>query len=161
MHIAQGKYFIDGIDLWTNFRIIVRKGSNDAFLKQPKKKDSLTHDWQDTNGLDVDLSKIFFEKREITLKLAMVSETETEFWRQHIAFFSMLSQPGLRRLTVKELDYDYFVYYSDCTSFDKIRSLRSTGKNMFLFSLILIEPNPTIVSDITYLAVEDGRFIVT
>lgn len=161
MHIAAGKYFIDGLDLWTKFGVIVRKGSNDGFLKQPKKKESLSHDWQDSNGLDVDLTKIYFEKRDVTLNMAMVADSENDFWRKHIAFFSMLSQPGLRRLTVKELDSDFFVYYNDCTTFSKAKSVRTTEKNLFLFSLVLTEPNPNLLTTTTYLADDEGRFIVT
>lgn len=160
MHIAAGRFFIDGNDLWTNFGIVARSGSTDGFLKQPKKKESLTHDWQDTNGIDVDLSKIYLDKRDIPLKLAMVANTEEDFWRQHTQFFAMWTQPGLRRLTVRELDRDFYVYYNDTTDYSKLKNLKAIGKLFFLFTLVITEPKPSI-NEVFFLADEDGVFIIT
>ncbi len=62
----SNRYYIDGIDLWTTFRIGVEKGSDD-FLKIPQRKESTTHDWQDEDGIDIDLTRNFYKHEHFYL----------------------------------------------------------------------------------------------
>jgi hypothetical protein len=161
MHVAQGKYFMDGADLWTAFGVLFGQGAIDAFLKQPKRKPSLTHDWQDSNGIDVDLSKVFFEKRDLSIRMGMIVNSEADFFIKYAAFFAFLAQPGLRRLTVRQLKRDFFVYYADCTDFNANGQVAGTNKKLCTFTLTLTEPAPTIQTTQHFIIDENGRFIIT
>lgn len=161
MHIGQGKLFVDGTDLWTNFGVIGRKGYLDIFLKMPKRKESLTHDWLDTNGIDVDLSKIFLDKRDLPLKMVMVGNNEEDFWAKHGQFQALWTQPGLRRLTVRQFNRDFYVHYQDMPEASKSGNLKNnSGKIFFFFTLLLSEPKPSI-EEVYFLADDDGVFIIT
>ncbi len=83
----SGYYFIDGVDVWANYALVIQKGSAD-FLRYPAKKESITHDWPDRNGLDVDLSKIYFKEKTGTLECMIITYTEAEFWLKHNLFNS-------------------------------------------------------------------------
>jgi len=157
---ATGRHFLDGMDLWTSFGIFVESGSDD-FLKFPDRKDSISHDWQDSNGLDVDLSRVYFKDRDITLKMAIIVGSEEEFWTKRKAFLAQWAQPGTRRLTVGEFQQTFYVYYKSCGSFSRFTRIMNATKIMCKFSIIVTEPEPTFDNNDVFLVDEDGRFIVS
>lgn len=64
----KNSYFLDGYSLFQYFGVGVQSGSSDL-LKFPDRKDSTTHDWQDENGIDIDLSRVFMASREATFNM--------------------------------------------------------------------------------------------
>jgi hypothetical protein len=159
----SGYYFIDGKDLWTAYSVFVESGSDD-FLKYPAKKESITHDWMDTNGIDVDLSRQFFDAREITLRCAIVVTSTSEFWQKYNGLIADLTQPGTRRFSIGEFgSRSYYLHYKECNSFDRFTRVKdgTTNKIAMKFTLVLVEPNPTLDNGDVFLWDEDGRFIVT
>lgn len=156
----SGHYFIDGIDLW-NFKIFVASGSED-FLRYPAKKDSITHDWPDQNGIDVDLFKNFLKEREITLQCAIVTTTEAEFWDNYYGFLKLMTKPGRRRIEITEFsNQQFFVYYKDCAVFERFTRIKQTNLVACKFSLLLVENEPSVQNGKVFLIDEQGRFIVT
>lgn len=158
---AQGLYFLDGFDLWTTFGIAVQKGSAD-FLKMPPKKQSTEHDWPDANGIDVDLSAMYFSQREGTLTLLMVAESEQEWWDRYELFKSLLSQPGLRRLSITAHGQrSYYVFYKETSSWSQVKPLQnSSGKVMQQFSITIVEPEPQPSNLNLFLTTEDGKLLI-
>ncbi len=161
---VSGYYFIDGIDLWTTFGLVVEEGSADMLQYAPK-KESIKHDWMDSNGVEVDLSRIFFGPREIILKCAILCESEEEFWEKHDDFISHLIQPGKRRLSIKAHgERSYYVYYKECNNYTQVKALQGidTPKKVAArFSLVLEEPEPQVDASHTFLITEEGHFIIT
>lgn len=157
---ATGRHFLDGMDLWTTFGMLVESGSDD-FLKYPDRKDSITHDWQDSNGLDVDLSRPLFKDRDITLKMAIIVSSEEEFWTKRNAFLAQWAQPGTHRLTVGEFQQTFYVYYKSCASFSRFTRILDATKIACKFTLVVSEPAPTFDNNDVFLVDEDGRFIVS
>ncbi len=70
-----GQYYLNGKDLFLTFGVVLQKGSTNDFLRYPEKKDSIEHDWQDSNGIDVDLSRIFLKNKEVEMKLLMIGSS--------------------------------------------------------------------------------------
>jgi hypothetical protein len=165
---ATGLHWIDGKDLWTVFGIFVESGSDD-FLKVPPRKPSIEHDWMDTDGKDVDLSRIFFQDRDITLKCALVATNEADFWAKRAAFIAELRQPGTKRFEVNEFEnQSFFVYYKEMTGltrFTRIRDLDGvTPLVACKFTIVLTENLPadaSIGNSNVYIVDEDGRFLIT
>lgn len=158
---AAGYYFIDGKDLWTIFGMFVEDGTDD-FLKYPAKKESITHDWRDSNGLDVDTSRPFFTERQITLRIGMVVESENDFWLKYNAFLNQMMLPGLRRFEPTELGFrSFYCFYKECTSFTRFTRLKGTTKIGIKFTLSIVESEPSLENDTVFIVDEDGRFIVT
>ena len=157
----SGKYYIDGKDLWTVFNMFVEEGTDD-FLRYPAKKDSITHDWQDSNGIDVDLTRVFFTERSITLRLGMIVSNEADFWSKYNQFLMQMALPGLRRIEPKSLgERSFYCFYKECTDFMWVTRIKNVNKIGIKFTLNMVEPNPEIANDTVFIVDEDGRFLVT
>ena len=161
---VSNRVFIDGFDLWVAFNMIVESGSAD-FLKYAPKKDSIQHDWIDTNGIDVDLSRYVFKERTGTLRCAIITSSEADFFAKHDSFIATLTQPGSRRLQfASHGDRQYNVFYKECNSYDQVKALRGDPTNDLIahrFNLVLTEAQPGVDSDLIYIVDDEGRFIVT
>lgn len=161
--IARNLYFLDGMDVVTTFGLLVKKGSAD-FLRFPKKKASIEHDWINVSGIDVDLSQIFFEANEGTLECAMIADTEADFLTKHDRLFALFGQPGLRRLTITAHGgRSYFVHYVSCTNYVQVKAMRGIPANQVIhsFNLTLREPMPQLAPVETYIGTEDNAFLIT
>lgn len=155
------QYLLDGIDLWTNFGITIEKGGLDDLLKIPKRKASIEHDWMDEDGLDIDLSRTFFEAKDSVLKCIIIAGTEADFWLHYNQFVSLLRKPGTRRFSVNVFGLDYYIYYKDCTIYQKLTPFKQTGKLICKFSITVSESVPGFQDTPTYLVDESNNFIIT
>lgn len=159
----SGKWFIDGIDLYTTFKIFIEEGSAD-FLRYPPKKQSIEHDWGDANGRDIDLSRIFFDQREGTLNMAIITTSREDFFQKHDQFLSHMTQPGTRRLTLASHgERSYFIYYKECNNYKPVKSLKVEEETLvaYRFSMVVVEPEPVIDSSHVFLVDGEGNFIIT
>jgi hypothetical protein len=163
MNIPSGLYYMDGVDLGTNFSMIIEDGSAD-FLRFAPKKESITHDWGDANGIDVDLSRVFFKERSGTLNCAIITTSEVDFWPKYRAFISLLTQPGLRRLQLTAHgQQSYYIYYQECTSYKQVKSLKGDSANPLIahkFSILVVEPNPKIDASNKFIVTANGKFLI-
>jgi len=154
-------YFLDGRDLWDTFNIGVESGSDD-FLKIPERKDSITHNWLDEDGTDVDLSRTFFKSREVNLHCFSQNANREKFWENYNSLITLFRKPGSRRLTITRHNKDYFVYYKDNNAYQSFRfTVMPSGSILTKFTLTLAEPKPTFEYQPTFLTDEAGRFIIT
>ena len=159
----SGRWYIDGIDLYTTFSMFIEEGSAD-FLRYPPKKSSIEHDWQDSHGREVDLSQVFFDQREGTLSLAIIATNRDDFFDKHEKFISHLTQPELRRLTLTSHgERSYYVYYKECNNYKPEKALTGemTGLFAYRFSVVLVEPEPVVDNSHVFLVDEEGRFLIT
>jgi hypothetical protein len=156
----SGLYQIDGMDLWDTFGIGVESGSDD-FLKIPERKDSITHDWLDEDGLEVDLSRTFFKARDVVLKCWATADTKESFFTRYYQLITVFRKPGLRRLSVARHQKDYFVFYKDNNAMQSFNfTVLSSGKVFTKFSLTVNETKPSFQAVQTFLVDEQNRFII-
>jgi hypothetical protein len=163
MATPDKKYFIDGIDLWIAFGMIVEGGSDDL-LKFPERKDSISHDWQDANGIDIDLSRVFFKARDFSLRMSIIAASPADFWEKYNYFLAQMAQPGVRRLTIGEFDRSFYVYYRKCSAFTRFTKLKNEAGQKLIgckFTVDFTEKEPTLNNLDTYIIDEAGRFIIT
>jgi hypothetical protein len=160
MSAASARYYINGKDLYDVFGIIPGPGSSNGFLQFPKKKDGITHDWLDANGTDNDLTRIYFEEKEITLNCALIADTTDQFWIRYNGFFAEIGQPGTQRLTITELDRSFFIFHRDCNGFTRFTRLKS-GKIACKFNWVVVEQEPQLNPKTIILSDEQGRLICT
>jgi len=91
-------------DFKTTFGTIVELGGTDAFIQFPDKKDSLSHNFPERNGIDKDLTNPKFNARKfklmcvLTAKGADEAATKAEFWRLWDGMFTELSGSGVHEL---------------------------------------------------------------
>lgn len=157
-------FFIDGIDLWSNYKMFFEKGGTDL-LRYPPKKASTEHDWLDEDGLDVDLDRYFFAARDTSFKCAIIAESEEEFFTKRDAFIYMLTRPGIRRLSITSHGArSYFVYYKDCTNAEKVKGVKGLSTPhmvAYYFTLLLSEPRPQLNTADIPLVDDSGNCILT
>ncbi|GAA0561515.1 hypothetical protein [Chitinophaga japonensis] len=163
MAYPTGQYYMDGADLWLVYGITISAGSDDL-LKPPARKDSISHDWEDENGIDIDLSRVYLQSREVTLQCNLLADSEVDFWNKYNSFFAMLIKPDLRRLEVSELSKSFYVYYKEFPSFTRYTRIKkgpNAGKIAAQFQVTLVEAEPQIDSSNVYVIDEMNRFIIT
>ena len=157
-------YQIDGIDLWTYYGITLEKGSLDDFLKYARRKESITHNWKDEDGLDTDLSRVFLDAREISVNCFIIADNESDFWLHYNQFLTLLRKPGTRRFSVVVFNQDYNLYYKECNIYQKLTAFRNRAGEMKLFCrfrLTMVEQKPEFSNEPTYIIDEAGRFLIT
>lgn len=163
MQNLSGKWFIDGIDLYTTFNLFIEDGSAD-FLKFPPKKSGIEHDWQDANGREHDLSRVFFDQREGVLNMAIIATDSEDFFAKQALFLSQMIQPGTRRLVLSSHgERSYYVFYKECNNYRPVKPLTGadTGLFAYRFSMVIVEPEPQIDASHRFLVDEEGHFIIT
>lgn len=158
-----GLYYIDGMDLWTVFGMFVEKGTDD-FLKFAARKESISHDWINENGIDVDDSRVFLKDRDITLHVAFIVDGPEQFWTKYNAFLAQMMLPGKRRIEPKGLgDVQYFCHYKESGSAVRFtKYLPDAAKIAVKFTITFTEVNPADnITQVVFIVDEDGRFLVT
>jgi len=138
-------YFkIDGLDFWDEYGVFVEGGTDD-FLVFPERKESIIHDWNDEDGIDIDTSTPYFKEREFTLKCALIADNEADFWAKYEAFINKWMEPGARQLEVVELSKEFFVIYQKCTQFTRFTRLKTANRIACKFTIQIMEPQPLSV----------------
>ena len=164
MSLPAGKYIIDGRDFWTIYSILVESGS-DGFLRYPSKKDSIQKDWSDADGIDIDLSGVYFNAREISLKCAIIANDEADFWLKYEAFIVQWKQPGIHRIEVGEFGLrSFYCYYKDTSSFERFTPVQDGNGQLKIackFTLNIIEAEPKLNNNNVFIITQDGRFLIT
>lgn len=160
----QGHWYIDGIDIYLAYGLIIEKGSADL-LRIPPRKESIVHDWLDKSGKEYDTDYFFFDERQTTLNVGILADTEAQFWDNYEKLVAHLSKPGLRRLEMKaHPGKQYYFLYKECGGITQVVAL--TGRNEGMvgqkFTLTIVEPNPSPAEAKTQaISDETGRIIIT
>jgi hypothetical protein len=162
MNGPKGMWYIDGIDIWLNFAVAISNGLA-KFLPLTRRKDSISHDWPAQHGLDVDVSKHFFSERTVTMNCFLITETESEFWTKRNAFIQQLAKPGFRRLTVTAHGgRSYFVIFQEVSEYVQRKNLKNIPANKVVheFSITVMEPSPQLDYTDTFIASDNGEFLI-
>lgn len=164
---ALGLYAMDGEDLYGSYGFIVKKEEGkgkDPFLKfWDSKPIAGQKDWADQDGIEVDLSRRFFQAKEILLSGTMVASGEDDFWEKHEAFYAALSAPGIRRMYVGQLKRSFYIFYDSCTDFGTLTPIIAEDgqKVACKYTLKFIEPSPSFFKKFAFLTDKDGNYLVT
>jgi hypothetical protein len=164
----KGRYFLNSKDFWTIYSVIVESGSSD-FLKEPPAKESITRNWSDANGLDIDVSKNQFRNaREITLNCSIFGDSEDDFWLKYNAFLAEWRKPGFKRIQIAELGLrSYYCLLKNCTVFNRFTRIRLDEIGVYdmkvacKFTLDIIEPDPNLGTGDVFIVNEAGKFLIT
>ncbi len=159
METQANRYYLDGADMWLTYGLGVESGSDD-FLKLPKRKESITRNWLDENGIDVDTSRVFLEAKEIELQCHIIAANEADFWQKYNRLLAVLSLPGQRRMTVAEFGQDFFLIYQSCSVYKRFTRLKQASVVACKLTLKFLEMFP-VNNPQLYIVDEENRFIVT
>lgn len=152
-------YKLNDNDLLELYGITVNDGSS-SFLAFPKRKDSLKNNWQDENGIDIDLISPKFEAREFVIKCTLEASTQIDFWNKYNGLFTELSISGTHELFVPDLDKIYTVFYVEQQNVKKVTRINSEYPVGVQFDLVFGEVDPTVNIEAVYLVDSSDRFLI-
>ena len=133
--MREGKLFIKAKD---------RGGTYDnlsALLTPPPAKRHTTVDYRERDGEEADVSDVRFEARDISLRLAMITDNEQEFRTKYKGFIEIL-RSGLLNVRVSEIGKTYKLYYLSCPGTVMKTRLRTTGRLAAIWTVKFREPKP-------------------
>ena len=141
---------LTNIDIEAAFGIRITKDSYSKLFAFPKRKEPPHNDWQDEDGIDVDLSEVVFEPRNITLSFAAGKNADLD------GFFELLMSPGYKIFVFNFFQMELKLRY-------KAEQERKIYKAGDTFAVQFIDDFPLQMMEIdeVYLASEDGYFIIT
>ncbi len=129
-------------ELKSTYGLVILTG-RERLLSYPERKEPLNFDWQDQNGVDYYLSKVFFKDSEVTLQCAIMANDNVDFWVKYNAFFKEVSKPNWQQLFIDDHDMNYQVFYKSGNNFKhSLKRLKNVVKVFVKFDLtIQVKPN--------------------
>src|ERR1035437_8452547 len=137
-----GEVIIDTIDIWTTYGAFMLKGSYDSFMKPAKRKVSLSNNWPEQNGLDIDLTDPKYEAKEVEPSFILSASSETEWWTRYNAFFALLKLAGERSFYVRELNKTFLIYYIETPTYVQLTKIKSVNQVVAQFTIKFGIANP-------------------
>ena len=110
-----GECIIDGTDIATLGMFIERGGSNDL-LAFPERRRPDQNNWAEEDGLDVDLTDIFFDAKKVVINYVMLADDYPIFQQRIKAFEALHTLPGERQIFIREFATTFilrFVAFQD------------------------------------------------
>jgi len=155
---------INNKDFKTVFSTIVLAGGLDDFFAWPKRKESLSHNFPEVNGLDVDLTQPRFEARQFKLSCVLEAHGDTEdlakanFWNLWNGLFTEISATGVHDLYLGSLNKSFSVYYINQQNVSK---MSYEGKRIVVsFDLIFGETDPNSNIPKVFLVDHNDRYLI-
>lgn len=96
----KGAFYIDGIDIYARFGVVITSGGYNDLLCFPALKDPDANDWPDEDGIEVDLSAPVLDAKEVTVSFATDRLDAGDF-------IYFISQPGYHILRITELAHEW------------------------------------------------------
>lgn len=134
------KYYINGYDLEAMFGVIITNGAN-AFLQLPDRKESVQNDFQNEDGIDIDLFAPKFKARTFAFNCVITAPTIEAFKTQYFGFFQLLKQQELYEVFNDWLNMMLFLYYQKQANISNMYNTSSGGFGM-TFQLQFGETEP-------------------
>jgi hypothetical protein len=123
----MGIVTLDTINLATFGAFILKGGDFDLF-SFPERKNPPINDWFESDGLDCDLSEVFFEAKTVKIKYYLTAANTTEF-NQHLnAFETLHKQPGYRQLYIADFNRTFELRTLEFLKLDHKGGLAKQGK---------------------------------
>jgi hypothetical protein len=137
------RILIDNKDAWGEYGFFALKDTLDEWLAFPDRKEPFTHDWEDEDGIEVDLDNVYVKEKNASLNVLFVAGSPEQFRRNYDRAKAMLTAPGLRTVYLGELEMTFGAYYTRTSNVSTITRMRSVNKVMAQMTLHFVIPAPT------------------
>lgn len=121
----KGSVIINGVDISTFGMFILRGGDYD-FLPFPERKPPYAVNWFEYNGLDVDLTEIYFKERSVNVDFYISSHTARDYEYNLNNFYRLITR-GYIELYSREFERTFQLRYIDCPAFTHKGGLYKAG----------------------------------
>ncbi|MDO3641979.1 hypothetical protein [Mucilaginibacter sp. L3T2-6] len=149
---------INGNEIFTTYGLTIMAGM-ETFLAYPKRKDSVSHDWPEEEGIDIDLSEPHFEAREFTLKVLLMGADRADFKTKYYGLFAELSSANNMELYFTDIDQTFTVYFKTQQNVSKVKRRLDTQNVGVTFDLVFGESDPNDNIDV-FIVTDLDEFII-
>lgn len=139
----NGHLVIDGVDAYSELGFVVLDGSMEDWLLYPEMKEPFTHDWNDEEGLEVDLENVYLKEKKTSLKVYFIVDSEVEFWTKYKATLELLSSPGIRTIYYRAMDKEFGAYYTKASNPERKKGPKNVDKIVIGMTLHFVMPDPS------------------
>ncbi|MDR3059808.1 MAG: hypothetical protein LBU84_16925 [Prevotella sp.] len=136
-----GSCKIDDIDIGALGMFILRGGDYD-FLSFPERKTPAQNNWHELNGLDVDLTEVYFKEKKVTVRFYIAAASGFEFDYNLNTFYRLISSPGYKQLYSRELGKTFSLRFVSCPDYDHAGGMYKPGRKRGEVSVEFSMDNP-------------------
>lgn len=122
----KGSCIIDGIDI-AGLGMFILQGGDYDFLSFPERREPPQNDWHEMDGVDADLSEVYFKEKIVTVRFYIKANTGEEFIYNLNAFYELVSAPGHRQLYSREFGKTFLLRYVSCPAFAHTGGMYKAG----------------------------------
>lgn len=121
-----GSCIINGVDIAT-WDMFILKDSDSDFLSFPDRKEPTSNNWQEYDGLDVDLTEVYFNAKKVVTRFFIKADTGAEFLYRLNAFHTLISAPGTLSLYSREFDRTFSLRFISCPEYRHTNGMYKDG----------------------------------
>lgn len=114
---VAGLYIIDGVDIYTTFGAVFAKGSYDGLFAYPTAKEPLQNNWFEQDGLDIDLSELYYEPKNVTIHFLLSSTVSVaDLIAKRDGLIALLNGAGYRNVNLGAYGRSFNLRYVSSSS---------------------------------------------
>jgi len=136
-----GSCYIDGIDI-DRFGAFIMRGGDFDFLSFPERKPPYSNDWYEENGVEYDLSEVYFKEKKVTVKFHFSAPTGVLMVSALASFRSLIASPGEHSIYMRDFDRMFNLRYVSCSSYRHRGGLAKVGDKKGDLSVVFSMDNP-------------------
>ena len=145
-----GSCIINGVDIANLGMFILRGGDNDL-IAFPERKEPKSNDWFEQDGLDVDLSEIYFNAKKVTIKCYLNAATTHDFLTNLNAFKALITSSENKSIYLREFNKTFLLRYVSCQQFTFKGGLIKTPPKSAEIDVQFSDDTPLSIFDTTIL----------
>ncbi len=147
-----GKYFINNVDIFLQWGIIIKKGVFSELLRFPKRKELLTHNWNDEHGTERDDTPLF-DSMKVSMDIVFIAANEADFWTKYTDFYNFILASGYFVFRSEDLNKEFIYLYDEMTPFKNLTPITQGNKVYSEFTITFINDdvgsNEIVISEHT------------
>lgn len=137
----KGSCIIDGTDL-DDFGMYILKGGDFDFISYPERKEPLQNNWHEENGIDVDLSEVYFNEKDVNVRFYIRDDNAMTFKQHLTGFHKLMMDKGYRSLYSREFDKTFKLRYVSTSDYNFKGGLYKTGAKRSEFTVNFVMDDP-------------------
>jgi hypothetical protein len=139
--MKTGSCIIDGKDI-ADYGMFILRGGDYDLLPFPERTEPVQNDWYEEDGVDADLSEIYFKEKNVTVRFYIAADTAVEFESNLDRFYRMISEPKPREVYIREFDREFTLRYISCPGYAYSGGLYKDGRKSATINVNFTMDNP-------------------
>jgi hypothetical protein len=122
--------------------MFILRGGDYGFLPFPERKEPEQNDWHELDGVDADLSSVYFKEKKVSVRFYIKADTGDEFLSDLNQFHALISAPGYRQLYSREFGKTFLLRYISCPAFSHKGGMYKAGVKRAEIEVEFLMDNP-------------------